>query len=171
MKHTLAAERQENSKQKGVINFCTISLEGGNEQSSLESEIKWVNVNEASENKSEVELFRALAEVSSSVGQLQTARRRKLKNDWCEEIVWLALNHTIGIVSCEVCDPFPSTADQNSKVVKGFPGPFKLETFKRLEKSFQHQKCVKADNALLVPEAILLAIYMKWEWIEAVWLF
>jgi hypothetical protein len=51
-----------------VINFCTILLEGSNEQSLLESEIKWVNINEASQNKSEVEFFKALAEVSSSVG-------------------------------------------------------------------------------------------------------
>jgi hypothetical protein len=82
MKHTLASETQENSKQKGLMNLYIISLERSNEQSSLESEIKWVNVNEASENKNEVELFKALAQVSSSVGQLQTAGRRKLKNDW-----------------------------------------------------------------------------------------
>jgi hypothetical protein len=74
----------------------------------------------------------------------------------CEEFSWLALNHTIGILSCEVCDSFPSTADQNSKVVKGFLGPFKLKTFKRLDKSFHHQKYVKADNA--PPEATVLAV-------------
>jgi hypothetical protein len=56
-------------------------LEGYNEQSLLESEIKWVNVNEASENESEVELIKVLAEVPSSVGQLQTAGRRKLKKN------------------------------------------------------------------------------------------
>jgi hypothetical protein len=108
------------------MNFYTISLERSNEQSSLESEIKWVNVNETSEDRSEVELFKALAG-SSSVGQLQTAGRKNLKNDWCEEFSWLALNHTIGILSCEVCDSFPSTADQNSKEVKGFSGAFQTE--------------------------------------------
>jgi hypothetical protein len=49
-----------------------------------------------------------MVDVSSSVGQLETAGK-----------MWLALDHIIGIVSCEVCYPFPITADQNSKVVKG----------------------------------------------------
>jgi len=41
----------------------------------------------------------------------------------------------------------PSISDQNSKRVKGFTGPSKLETFKRPYKSFQHQKCEKANMA------------------------
>jgi len=43
----------------------------------------------------------------------------------------------------------PSISDRNSKTVKGFTGPSKLETFSRQDKSFQHQKCEKANMAHL----------------------
>jgi hypothetical protein len=44
------------------------------------------------------------------------------------------------------------------KDIKGFPGPFTLETFKKHDKSFQHQNCVRA---LLAPEATPLAMCVK----------
>lgn len=46
-----------------------------------------------------------------------------------------------------ICAFLPSISDQNSKRVKGFTGPSKLETFKRQDKSFQHKKCEKANMA------------------------
>jgi hypothetical protein len=64
----------------------------------LQCEIELVNV--ALENKSEVEPTKELAEVPSSTGQLQTAERRKFKEDGCKELMWLTFNHTMGIVSC-----------------------------------------------------------------------
>jgi hypothetical protein len=45
--------------------------------------------------------------------------------------------------------------------VKGFAGPFKLEIFKKLDKSFEHKKCLMVYSALLVPEDTLLAVCMK----------
>jgi hypothetical protein len=42
--------------------------------------------NEASENQSEVEMFKVLADVSSSTGQLQTAGQRKFKEGCCKEL-------------------------------------------------------------------------------------
>jgi hypothetical protein len=43
----------------------------------------------------------------------------------------------------------PSISDRNSKRVKGFTGPANLETFSRQDKSFQRQKCKKANMAHL----------------------
>jgi hypothetical protein len=45
--------------------------------------------------------------------------------------------------------------------MKGFAGPLKLETFKKHDKSFQHQKFVIPYSALLAPEVTPLAEYMK----------
>jgi len=45
--------------------------------------------------------------------------------------------------------------------MKGFAGPLKLETFKKHDKSFQHQKYVMAYSALLAPEDTPLAVCMK----------
>jgi hypothetical protein len=63
----------------------------------------FLNVNEASENKSEV---------------LQTGRR-KCKEDWYKELIWLTFNHSPDIASCEAC-LVPSSTDQNSKIVEDF---------------------------------------------------
>jgi hypothetical protein len=41
--------------------------------------------------------------------------------------------------------------------VKGFVGLLALEIFKKHDKSFQHQKYVKANNTQLVPEVTPLA--------------
>jgi hypothetical protein len=43
------------------------------------------NVNQASDNTSEVVLGEVLADVSSSTGQLQTAGRRNFDKDWGKE--------------------------------------------------------------------------------------
>jgi hypothetical protein len=45
--------------------------------------------------------------------------------------------------------------------VNGFAGPFKLEMFKKHNKSFQHKKCVMVYSALLPPKDTPLAICMK----------
>jgi hypothetical protein len=95
-----------------------------------------------------------LAENSSSSCTSVTARRRKFKDDWCKELTWLSFDQNTGVANCKVFASFPSISDQNSKTVKGFTGPFKLETFKKHDKSFQHQNCVRANNALLATEAV-----------------
>jgi hypothetical protein len=48
-----------------LTDLFTVSLERRNKQFSPEHKIEWVNVKEASENKSEVKLVRVLVEVSS----------------------------------------------------------------------------------------------------------
>jgi hypothetical protein len=71
-----------------------------------------------------------LAENSSSSCTSVTAGRRKFKDNWCKELKWLSFDQNTGVANCKVCTSFPRISDQNSKTVKGFPGPFKLETFK-----------------------------------------
>jgi hypothetical protein len=45
--------------------------------------------------------------------------------------------------------------------MKDFACPFKLETFRKHDKSLQHQRCVKTNNALLAPEVTPLAVCLK----------
>lgn len=56
---------------------------------------------------------------------------------------------------------FPELADSNSKILQGYTGPFKLDSFRKHQKSYQHQKCLKAKDAQLAPEATPLAICIK----------
>jgi hypothetical protein len=79
-------------------------------------------------------LVRWYAEVSCTTCPSLTARRRKLIKDRCKELNWLTFNKKRGIAS------FLSTEDQNSKTVKVLARPVKLETFKKHDKSFQHQE-------------------------------
>jgi hypothetical protein len=72
-----------------------------------------------------------LAENSSLSCTSETAGRRKFKDNWCKELTWLSFDQNTAVTNCKVCNiSFPRISDQNSKIVKGFPGPFKLETFK-----------------------------------------
>ena len=63
--------------------------------------------------------------------------RREFIKSGAKKLTWL---YSTGIqaqhVMYKVCAFLPSISDQNSKRVKGFTGPFKLETFKRHDKSF-----------------------------------
>jgi hypothetical protein len=52
-------------------------------------------------------LAKVLASLSSSTGQLQTAGKRKFKEDWCKQITWHTFNHSMGVESCEVMSCFP----------------------------------------------------------------
>jgi hypothetical protein len=102
-----------------------------------------------------------LAENSYSSCTSVTAGRWNFKDDWCKELTWLSFDQNTGVANSKVCVSFLRISDQNSKIVKRFPGPFKLETFKKHDKSFQHQNCVRANDALLAPEAMPLAMCMK----------
>jgi hypothetical protein len=119
----------------------------------FDSDFENANINNASTSKS----ASVLAENSSSSCTSVTAGRRKFKDNWCKEFTWLSFDQNTGVANCKACTSFPRISDQNSKIVKGFPGPFKLETFKKHKKSFQRQNCVRANNVLLGPEAMLLA--------------
>ncbi|XP_063287718.1 uncharacterized protein LOC134572592 [Pelobates fuscus] len=75
----------------------------------------------------------------------QTPKKRKFREEWLRELTWLKYDATTGIAMCGVCAACPSIADHGSKVVKGFSGPFKLETFKKHAKSRLHEKCINAE--------------------------
>jgi hypothetical protein len=98
---------------------------------------------------------------NTSLRYIQSVKRRKFKEEWCKEVKWLSFNHSTGVARCETCALFSELADCNSKVVNGFSAPFKLETFKKHDKSFQHLKCTEANNALPAPESTPLAACMK----------
>jgi hypothetical protein len=72
-----------------------------------------------------------LAENSSSSCTSVTAGRRKFKDDWCKELTWLLFDQNTGVANFKVCFSFLRISDQNLKLVKGFLGPFKLETLKK----------------------------------------
>ncbi|XP_053544659.1 zinc finger protein 862 isoform X2 [Bombina bombina] len=84
------------------------------------------------------ETSKVFREAYTTAGQTQTPGRRKFKEEWCRELRWLKYDKTTGFVNCKVCVSFPNLADPNSKLVKGFTGPFKLETFKKHGKSRHH---------------------------------
>jgi hypothetical protein len=90
------------------------------------SDFESANINYASTSKSASVLAENLSSSCTSV----TAGRRKFKGDWCKELTWLSFDQNTGVTNCKVCTSFPTISDQNSKIAKGFSGPFKLETFK-----------------------------------------
>lgn len=87
--------------------------------------------------------------------------KRKFREEWCKELSWLTFDKTTGVAQCKSCVLFPNSSDQSSKVVTGFTGPFKLETFKKHDKSLQHRNCVAACNTALFPETTPLAVCVK----------
>jgi hypothetical protein len=97
-----------------------------NEHSSFGSDFESANINYASTSKS----ASVLADYSSSSCTSVTAGRRKFKDDWCKELTWLSFDQHTGVADCKVCTSFPRISDQYLEILKGFPGPFKLETFK-----------------------------------------
>jgi hypothetical protein len=65
------------------------------------------------------------------------------------------------VVRCEICALLSELADYTSKVVNGFSAPFKLEIFKKRDKSFQRLKCIEANNTLSASESTPLASCIK----------
>jgi hypothetical protein len=73
---------------------------------------------------------------------------------------WVSFNHSTSVKRCEICALLSELADCNSKVVNAFSAPFKLETFEEHE-SFQHLKCIEANDALSAAESTPVAACMK----------
>lgn len=67
--------------------------------------------------------------------------KRKFQNSWLDVMPWLDYNPQTNTAKCSTCVEFPNLSDPTSKIIKGFSGPFKLETFKKHEKSNQHMQC------------------------------
>jgi hypothetical protein len=66
---------------------------------------------------------------------------------------WVSFHHSTGVATCEIFAVCSELTDCNSKVVNGFSAPFKLKNFKKHGKSFEHFKCIEANNALSAPES------------------
>ncbi|XP_040177111.1 zinc finger protein 862-like [Rana temporaria] len=148
MKRAAKAVTPEDAKQPRMTNFFA-------KNSCSEGAVQ--NVTAESNGTSE----EPPAETSPSTSHPQNERRRKFKQDWCKLLTWLKFDHSTGIAICEICSSFPGIVDHASKIVKGFSGPFKLETFKKHGQSLQHNKCIKAKHALLAAEATPLPACVK----------
>ncbi|XP_070587501.1 zinc finger protein 862-like [Erythrolamprus reginae] len=151
MKRRATERIPENEKQLKMTQFFT--------KTSLESAVQ--QVESAGQQVTEETREDPPAEESPSTSRCQTAGPRRFRQEWCKELAWLKFDHTTGIAICEICASFPGIADQASRIVKGFSGPFKLETFKKHAKSLQHLNCVEATHAALAPEATPLAACIR----------
>jgi hypothetical protein len=92
MKHSATMQRQKISRRD--LNFFFTIVVNKDEQS-LQSAMEQVN-ELTSGNKSGVESAKVLKEDSPSRDQLQNGRR-KFKEQWCKELLWLKINCTTGI--------------------------------------------------------------------------
>lgn len=100
-----------------------------------------------------------LSKIDAGVLKFSQSGKRKFQQSWLDVLLWLRYDE--GIAKCEVCNNFPNIADSSSKVVTGYSGPFKLETFKKHEKSYTHIKCEEANTTKKNPESSPLAKCVK----------
>lgn len=71
-------------------------------------------------------------------------KTRKFQNRWIEQMKWIHYDSNTNVATCNTCRSFPEISDQSSSIVRGFSGPFKIESFKKHEKSNQHARCCSA---------------------------
>ncbi|XP_043824802.1 zinc finger protein 862 isoform X1 [Dromiciops gliroides] len=88
----------------------------------------------------------------------KTYRPRSIQKSWFGQFSWLISDPEETTLFCSACKEHPSLHDKSSRLVKGYTGPFKVETLKYHEVSKAHKLCVnttevKADapRAALVP--------------------
>ncbi|MEE6461244.1 hypothetical protein FKM82_001240 [Ascaphus truei] len=77
------------------------------------------------------------------------AQKRKFQSDWLKQLKWLSYDATTRLAKCKICSDYPHLSDQSSKVVLGFCGPFKLDSFKKHEISVKHLRCTAAHEGEL----------------------
>ncbi|XP_014643137.1 PREDICTED: zinc finger protein 862 [Ceratotherium simum simum] len=89
----------------------------------------------------------------------RTYRPRSIQRSWFGQFPWLVLDPNETKLFCSACKERPSLHDKSSRLVRGYTGPFKVETLKYHEVSKAHKLCVntvqiKEDTpqAALVPE-------------------
>ncbi|XP_074171275.1 zinc finger protein 862 isoform X1 [Rhinolophus sinicus] len=89
----------------------------------------------------------------------RTYRPRSIQRSWFGQFPWLVIDPEETKLFCSACKERPSLHDRSSRLVRGYTGPFKVETLKYHEVSKAHKLCVntvgiKEDGppAALVPE-------------------
>ncbi|XP_032696125.1 zinc finger protein 862 [Lontra canadensis] len=89
----------------------------------------------------------------------RTYRPRSIQRSWFGQFPWLVIDPKETKLFCSACKGRPSLHDKTSRLVRGYTGPFKVETLKYHEVSKAHKLCVNtveitedAPPAALVPE-------------------
>ncbi|XP_057587780.1 zinc finger protein 862 isoform X2 [Hippopotamus amphibius kiboko] len=89
----------------------------------------------------------------------RTYRPRSIQRSWFGQFPWLVIDPKETKLFCSACKERPSLHDRSSRLVRGYTGPFKVETLKYHEVSKAHKLCVNtmevkedAPQAALVPE-------------------
>nr|XP_025710653.1 zinc finger protein 862 isoform X4 [Callorhinus ursinus] len=89
----------------------------------------------------------------------RTYRPRSIQRSWFGQFPWLVVDPKETKLFCSACKERPNLHDKSSRLVRGYTGPFKVETLKYHEVSKAHKLCVNtveikedAPPAALVPE-------------------
>ncbi|XP_028933409.1 zinc finger protein 862 [Ornithorhynchus anatinus] len=77
----------------------------------------------------------------------KTYRPRSIQKSWFGQFSWLITDPEETTLFCSVCKERPSLHDKSSRLVKGYTGPFKVETLKYHEVSKAHKLCVNTAEA------------------------
>lgn len=89
----------------------------------------------------------------------RTYRPRSIQRAWFGQFPWLVIDPEETKLFCSACKERPSLHDKSSRLVRGYTGPFKVETLKYHEVSKAHKLCVNtveikedAPQAALLPD-------------------
>ncbi|XP_077005438.1 zinc finger protein 862 isoform X4 [Tamandua tetradactyla] len=89
----------------------------------------------------------------------RTYRPRSIQRSWFGQFPWLVIDPKETKLFCSACKERPTLHDKSSRLVRGYTGPFKVETLKYHEVSKAHKLCantigIKEDTpqAALIPE-------------------
>ncbi|XP_023446519.3 zinc finger protein 862 [Dasypus novemcinctus] len=98
------------------------------------------------------------AEVDEPQKIKRTYRPRSIQRSWFGQFPWLVIDPKETKLFCSACKKSPNLHDKSSRLVRGYTGPFKVETLKYHEISKAHKLCANtveikdAPQAALVPE-------------------
>ncbi|XP_008064175.2 zinc finger protein 862 [Carlito syrichta] len=89
----------------------------------------------------------------------RTYRPRSIQRSWFGQFPWLVIDPKETKLFCSACKERPNLHDKSSRLVRGYTGPFKVETLKYHEVSKAHRLCVNTveiqddiPQTALVPE-------------------
>uniref|UniRef100_A0A2K6U2R5 Zinc finger protein 862 n=2 Tax=Saimiri boliviensis TaxID=27679 RepID=A0A2K6U2R5_SAIBB len=89
----------------------------------------------------------------------RTYRPRSIQRSWFGQFPWLVVDPKETKLFCSACKERPNLHDKSSRLVRGYTGPFKVETLKYHEVSKAHRLCVNtveikedAPQTALIPE-------------------
>nr|XP_045016081.1 zinc finger protein 862 [Jaculus jaculus] len=99
------------------------------------------------------------AEAGGPTKVKRTYRPRSIQRSWFGQFPWLVIDSKETKLFCSVCKERPTLHDRSSRLVRGYAGPFKVETLKYHEVSKAHKLCVNtvqvkddSPQAALLPE-------------------